>query len=246
MYTLEEIKHLAPSIFTIDKAPHLTEQYIQTPTSRVIEDLIKLGWQIIKVSEVKARKGIGFQKHMVVFRNPDIKIEDNKIFPQILLTNSHNGKAAFNFRVGLFRLVCSNGLVISDADFNNISIRHVNYTFETLHKTITEIIDKIPNLVNKVNQFKIIKLSELKQLDFAKRASELRSKNIDYSLLLKPSRIEDTGNSLWTTFNTIQEKLINGNYNYGPKNRRARSIKNFQQDIKLNEQLWKLAENYIN
>ncbi len=47
--------------------------------------------------------------------------------PQILLTNSHDGKAAFNFRVGIFRLVCSNGLVISDADFGVMSILDATY-----------------------------------------------------------------------------------------------------------------------
>ena len=52
-------------------------------------------------------------------------------YPQILLTNSRDGKAAFNFRVGIFRLVCSNGLVVSD----------VMYTPHNLNKP-----DKIPCL----------------------------------------------------------------------------------------------------
>ncbi len=156
-FTLEEIKQVAPSVFTTEKAAHLTDKYIQTPTSRVVEDLMRLGWQVTKAQEVKARKGKGFQKHMIVFRNPEIMIKGangDDSFPQILLTNSHDGKAAFNFRVGIFRLVCSNGLVISDADFNNVSIRHINYSFETLQTKIQEVIAKLPNLVNKINLFK--------------------------------------------------------------------------------------------
>ncbi len=129
-YSLENIKVIAPSVFTTEKASHLSDKYVQTPTSRVVEDLMNLGWVVTKVQEVKSRKYKGFQKHLVVFRNPDIMIKGENgddSFPQILLTNSHDGKAAFNFRVGIFRLVCSNGLVISDADFNNVSIRHTNY-----------------------------------------------------------------------------------------------------------------------
>jgi len=128
-YTIEEIKKIAPSVFTTEKAAHLTDKYIQTPTSRVVEDLMNLGWQVTKAQEVRSKKYKGFQKHIVVFRHPDIQIKGKNgddAFPQILLTNSHDGKAAFNFRVGIFRLVCSNGLVISDADFNNVSIRHTN------------------------------------------------------------------------------------------------------------------------
>ena len=74
-YSLEQIKAIAPSVFTTEKAPHLTDKYIQTPTSRVVEDLMSMGWQVTKAQEVKARKGKGFQKHMVVFRNPEIMIK---------------------------------------------------------------------------------------------------------------------------------------------------------------------------
>ena len=119
-YTLEQIKQIAPSVFTTTKASHLTDKYVQTPTSRVVEDLMNLGWQVTKAQEVKSRKYKGFQKHLIVFRNPEIMIkgkDGDDSFPQILLTNSHDGKAAFNFRVGIFRLVCSNGLVISITNY---------------------------------------------------------------------------------------------------------------------------------
>lgn len=249
MYTLDQIKELAPSVFTTDKAPHLTDKYVQTPTSRVVEDLMSLGWQVTKCQEVKARKGKGYQKHIVVFRHPDIMItgkDGDDAYPQILLTNSHNGKAAFNFRVGIFRLVCSNGLVVSDADFNNVSIRHINYTFETLQSKINEVIAKLPGLVQKINTFKAKELTENAMKEFAVRAAALRTKSsINIDALLAPTRNEDAGNDLWAVFNRVQEKLINGGFSYGRKNRKSRSIKNFQQDIKLNEELFELAETYL-
>ena len=37
-YSLDEIRQIAPSVFTTEKASHLTDKYIQTPTSRVVED----------------------------------------------------------------------------------------------------------------------------------------------------------------------------------------------------------------
>jgi hypothetical protein len=248
-YSLEQIKAIAPSVFTTEKAPHLTDKYIQTPTSRVVEDLMSMGWQVTKAQEVKARKGKGFQKHMIVFRNPEIMIKGangDDSFPQILLTNSHDGKAAFNFRVGIFRLVCSNGLVISDADFNNVSIRHINYSFETLQTKIQEVITKLPNLVNKINLFKQTELTDAQMADFAQRAAALRTKQtINIMDVLTPERPQDAGNDLWVVFNRIQEKVIGGNYKYGGKNRKARSVKNFQKDIELNEQLFELAESYL-
>ena len=56
----------------------------------------KLGWGVVDAKEVKARKAdtMGFQKHLVVFRNNEIQItseDGDNVFPQILLTNSHDG-----------------------------------------------------------------------------------------------------------------------------------------------------------
>jgi len=246
-YTLDQIKTIAPSVFTTDKAPHLTDKYIQTPTSRVVEDLMNLGWEVTKAQEVKSRKYKGFQKHLIVFRNPNIMIkgkDGDDSFPQILLTNSHDGKAAFNFRVGIFRLVCSNGLVVADADFNNVSIRHINYTFETLQTKINEVIAKLPNLVQKINLFKTTELTETQMVDFATKAMELRTKaRVNIMDVLNADRPQDAGNDLWVVFNRVQEKLIGGSYRAGK--RKARSVKNFQKDIELNEQLFELAELYL-
>jgi hypothetical protein len=246
-YSLENIKAIAPSVFTTEKASHLSDKYVQTPTSRVVEDLMNLGWEVTKVQEVNSRKYKGFQKHLVVFRNPDIMIKGENgddSFPQILLTNSHDGKAAFNFRVGIFRMICSNGLVISDADFNNVSIRHINYTFESLQVKINEIIAKLPGLVNKINTFKAKTLTEIEMNDFATKASQLRTKKtVNIMDVLSATRTEDQGNDLWVVFNRVQEKILGGSYTSG--GRKARSVKNFQKDIQLNEQLFELAESYL-
>ncbi len=247
VYSLEEIKQIAPPVFTTEKAANLTDKYVQTPTSRVVEDLMNLGWQVTKAQEVKSRKYKGFQKHLIVFRNPEIMIkgkDGDDAFPQILLTNSHDGKAAFNLRVGIFRLVCSNGLVISDADFNNVSIRHINYTFETLQTKIQEVIAKLPNLVQKINLFKSTQLTEAQMQDFAAKAMQLRTKQrVNIMDVLNADRPQDAGSDLWVVFNRVQEKLIGGSYRTGK--RKARSVKNFQKDIQLNEQLFELAESYL-
>jgi hypothetical protein len=246
-YSLDEIRQMAPSVFTTEKAPHLTDKYIQTPTSRVVEDLMRLGWQVTKAQEVRSKKYKGFQKHIVVFRHPDIMIKGangDDAFPQILLTNSHDGKAAFNFRVGIFRLVCSNGLVVADADFNNVSIRHTNYTFESLQSKVNEVIEKLPGLVQKINLFKSTKLTEDQMNEFALKAATLRTKaKVDAMELLTVERDADYGNDLWAVFNRIQEKLLGGSFKSGK--RKSRSVTSFQKDIEINEQLFELAGSYL-
>lgn len=246
-YSLEEIKQIAPSVFTTEKLSTLTDKYVHAPTSRVIEDLMELGWQVTKCQEIKARKNKGFQKHVVVLRNPDIQIkgkDGDDSFPQVILTNSHDGKNAFNFRVGIYRLVCSNGLVVADSEFGNMSIRHINYTFENLREKMNEMISKLPRLVEKINLFKNTKLTEEQMIEFANKAAMLRTKQRVNALeLLEATRNEDKGDDLWVTYNRLQEKILGGAYTSGK--RKARSVKSFQKDIEINEKLWELAESYV-
>ncbi len=118
-----QIRQQAPSIFTAQGAPGTSEKYAHIPTDKIIDDMSALGWGVVDAKEVKARKSVGFQKHLVVFRNNDIQItaeDGDNVFPQILLTNSHDGKNAFTFTAGLFRMVCENGLVVSSREFENI------------------------------------------------------------------------------------------------------------------------------
>ena len=215
-----------------------------------------LGWKVTDVKEVRARKNAGFQKHLVIFRNPDIFIngeDGDDVFPQILLTNSSDGKNAFTFRAGLFRLVCSNGLVISTQDFADLKIRHFGYKFEELQKTITSMVEKLPLTVESMNKFKQTQLAEEQIMDFAKKAltvrfgeDEMSRITVDYNEFIKPTRKEDEGNDLWSVFNRVQEKIIDGDFTYGyaTKTRKARHIKNFNQDIVLNSNLYELATQY--
>jgi hypothetical protein len=190
---------------------------------------------------------------MLIFGNPEIVIngkDGDTVFPRILLTNSHDGKTAFSFMAGLFRLVCENGLVISDEEFGSMKIRHMGYDFESLQTTINEIVEKLPLTVECMNKLKEKQLTQEQKEHFALAALGLRfdtnNKTFNMEEILQPTRKEDEGNDLWSVYNVIQEKLVNGmvDYRNGNKQRKARRIKNFQQDIKINSELYELALNY--
>ena len=253
--TKSEIRQLANSIFTTQGAPGTSDKYAHISTEKIIDDMQLLGWGVVDAKQVKARKGEGYQKHLVVFRNNDIQItaeDGDNVFPQILLTNSHDGKNAFTFTAGLFRMVCENGLVVSSREFENMKIRHYGYSFEELQDTIKAMVEKLPLTVESLNKFRQVELSQEQALDFAKKALEVRlgeldNIQIDLQDLLTPTRSEDRGNDLWSVYNVIQEKVIHGmfNYKYGVKSRKARKIKNFKQDLVINERLYDLALEYV-
>ena len=254
--TREQVRTHAPSIFTTQGSPETSDRYAHIQTDRIISDMELLGWGVVDAKEVKARKGIGFQKHLVVFRNPDLMIsaeDGDDVFPQILLTNSHDGKNAFTFTAGLFRMVCENGLVISTTEFESMKIRHYGYSFEELQVTIRAMVERLPLTIESLNKFRAVQLGQDQMLEFAQRAlaarftaDEIGNIEVDLAQLLEPTRAEDRGTDLWSVFNVVQEKLVGGmfSYTYGNKVRKARRIKNFKQDIIINEKLYDLALSY--
>jgi len=254
--TKDEMQTKAKAIFAENGAHTTSEKYSHIPTYKVIEDMSLLGWGVVDCKEIKARKNAGFQKHLVVFRNNDLFVsgkDGDDVFPQILLTNSSDGKNAFTFRAGMFRLVCENGLVVSTQDFADLKIRHMGYDFSELQKTINVIVEKLPLTVESMNKFKQTQLIEEQILDFAKKAltvrfgeEEMNRITIDYNEFIKPTRKEDEGNDLWSVFNVVQEKVLEGDFEYGfsTKTRKARRIKNFNQDLIINSKLYELATEY--
>jgi len=254
-----QIKERAKSVFTDKAGPSTSEKFTHIPTHKVIEDMAQLGWGVVDAKEVKARakNSIGFQKHLVVFRNPDVVIngaDGDTVFPQILLTNSNDGKNAFTFTAGLFRLVCENGLVISTEQFNDVKMRHMGYTFEELQVQIRAMVEQLPLTVESMNKMKAIKLSEEQAKELAKKAlttrfeeEQVEAMNIDLDLLLEPTRPEDKGSDLWSVFNVIQEKILEGDFTYmsGAKIRKARKVKNFKQDLEINQKLFAMAAEFV-
>ena len=95
-------------------------------------------------------------------------------------------------------------------------------------------------------------MSEDEKIDFAKKALRTRLPKAQINTLtyeniqdlLEPTRKEDGGNDMWSVYNVIQEKIIHGMFDvYGVngKVRKARKIKNFQQDTRVNKDLYELA-----
>jgi len=254
--TKEEIQAKAPAVASTQAASNVSDKYVHVPTMDLVDDMAKLGWGVSDVKQVGSKKkGMqAFKKHLVTFRNPEIAItsEDGEtVYPQILLSNSHDGLSSFQFRAGLFRLVCTNGLVISTKDFGAMSIRHKGYSFEELKKTVFELVEKLPVTIETLNKFREVTLTEEQKVEFALQAIGIRfgenGAEVQVEELLKPTRKEDEGDELWQVFNVIQEKLSRGGFRYKAstgRNKTARSIKNFNRDIELNEQLYELAESF--
>ena len=260
-----EIKQRCPLAYaTAPTNPKVSDKYVQANTSTVIDDMAKLGWYPVEAKQKKARKNSsGIQSfHMIAFQNPDVKImqgDDVEAYPRIILTNSHDGMASFRFRVGLYRCICSNGLVICDENFADLTIRHINYTFDDLRHLVVKTMSELPAYIEIMNKMKQTTLDKSQKYDFALKVLKLR-KNVseDEQLnvsertlvdILTPVRKEDEGDSLWNVFNVLQEKMIKGGVmvesGKEDKLRKLRPVKSFARDLSVNYKMFDTAMDYL-
>ena len=261
--TKEQLKEVCPLAFAKEATnPKVSGRYLFVNTETIIDDLDKLGWKPVQAAQRKSRgQSTIFSKHMIAFQNPDLKIKgkdgDNS-FPRIIMTNSHDSMQAFKFSVGIFRLVCSNGLVVADEQFSDFEIKHKGYTFNELRGVVNQAVADLPNKVEVLNQMKQRVLTQDEKNKLALDAMLIRAgiepgskeaKKFNYDDetiedILDPKRDEDKGNDLWRVFNVVQEKITQGDFHAaltGAKVRKVRKIKSFEKDLKVNKELFKLA-----
>ena len=271
--SMDDLRKACPAAFkTTPTNPGVSERYVHANTATVIEDLAKLGWYPVQAKQCRPKKGSkGIRSfHMIAFQNPDVKIckpvtditgETTEIidsYPRIILTNSHDGFNSFKFMVGLFRLVCSNGLILCSDEMVNMSIRHINYSFEALRTVVSSAIEQIPYIVNTMNTMKNTKLSEAEKKELATAVVKIRKDvedderfSIDEATvmdILEPVRDEDNSDDLWTVFNICQEKMIKGGFQSTTKNdkvRQQRKITSIKKDVEYNQRLWEIATKFM-
>lgn len=266
--TEEQIKKVCPLAYaTAPTNDRVSDKYVLANTATVISDMEKLGWKVVEAKQRKAHQdGSGrFSYHMVAFQNPEIKItktvndgeEVVDCYPRIIVTNSHDGLNCFQLHCGLFRLVCSNGLIISDLTLVDFKIRHIYYEFEELRRLVANFIGALPAYVQSMTRMANVTLTEDQKQDFAKKALCIRKGISEEELevdedtlkdILLPQRKEDEGNSLWNVYNVLQEKITKGGYleaKEGKKARKVRKVTSFIKDMDLSRQIDKVAKSYL-
>ena len=241
-----------PAVFAEQAASTVSDKYTFIPTTRILGVLEDEGWIPTSASQVNSHKegNKQFAKHLIRLRRDEaIQPEVNKTIPEIVLFNSHNGKSNYDLRMGLYRFVCSNGMVVSDAEFGSIKIRHMGYTDEQVVKASQEFIDNSTRIMNVVNEWQDVKLDRDEMRSFGREAAKLRFEDPDdltINTVLQPRRGEDMASDLWTVFNRTQENLIQGGFLVTGGRRRSRAITNIDKNIDINTSLWDLASSYSN
>jgi hypothetical protein len=249
MITIQDLKTQAPAIFTTEKSPKLSDRYSMVPTIDVVNKFMDAGWEISQANQV----GSGpYGRHSVRMRNSVLpKVGDSLI--EAIITNSHNGTTKLEVGAGLFRLVCSNGLVIPQQDLITLNQRHTNISMDEVEKITETFIKSTPIIERSMGRMTDKKMSTDEQIDFTSKAIGIRWKNTEdistltLETIINPLRADDFENTLWNTFNVVQEKLIRGGFvkEQGRNKRVVKPITSLVMDTMINKRLWELAETFI-
>jgi methionine-rich copper-binding protein CopC len=252
--TNEQLKTVAPSIFSDTPIEGVSDRYAFVPTYSVLDTFRDAGYYPIMASESKVRNSDnqGYQKHIIQFRNIDnlLRPDSNEEYTDIVLTNSHNRTSSFIVDLAIFRLVCANMMVVPSQTFSHHSIIHSGFNLSKVIKAIDEVTSYMPTVQNKIEQFKSIELSPLEQQSLAKAAIDIRFDKDIHTVnpkeFLQITREADMDSSLWTVFNRVQEAMIRGGAKGINKNSNkpftSKAISSIDASLKLNKELFSTVE----
>ncbi|MFG9343935.1 DUF932 domain-containing protein [Pseudomonas aeruginosa] len=247
----DQIHRVAPSIFA--EAPHesRSQRYAYIPTATVLTELRKEGFQPFMVTQTRTRHEDrrDYTKHMIRLRHAS-QINARGEANEIILLNSHDGTSSYQMLAGMFRFVCSNGLVCGDT-VADVRVPHKGDVAGQVIEGAYQVLHGFDRALESRESMQAITLHDSEAEVFARAALSLKYDDPDKpapiteSQILMPRRFDDRRSDLWSVFNRTQENLTKGGLHGRSANGRrqqTRPVQGIDSDIRLNRALWLLAD----
>lgn len=255
-----QLKRFAPAIFSKTPIEGVSEKYGHVNTFAIIKAMNEHGYDVVEVRQSQRRANdamtaaerMQFTKHMLKFRRSGnikklLKVGD--VIPQVVMLNSHDRTSGFQLFAGMFRLLCLNGLIVSDKSFvEPIKVRHTATMVEDIVQRSGVLIKQADGVYAVRENMLALPMTVKQTVEFANRAIEFRPPRrrglLTPDMLLEPRRPEDKVNDLWHVFNRVQENMMRPGREADTEagNRSVtRGIGRIERDVAVNSALWELA-----
>jgi hypothetical protein len=245
------------AIDAVRSASTTSSKYGFISSRSIIDNLTTLGFTPRKIQIHKVRKDErqGFQRHIVRLQHQSLMPKVGDSFPEIVLINSHDGGSSYRMLLGIYRLVCTNGMVSGNTE-DEIRYTHRKANLSLINDGVMRLVNRASELTDKIAQMTSRELTLPEQASFVEEAIKLRYRALEDDSSLKDvhkwnnrrnavneiRRHEDSGSNLWLTFNRIQENLTQGSH----RGSGIRRITSPSADLNVNRSLWNLAESFLN
>jgi hypothetical protein len=248
----DELRHRTPAAFADTASRRTKPTYRFISTSDVLNALQDAGFEPSAAQQTRSRQhsNAAYARHMIRLRPMRESITLLDCIPEICLINAHDGTSAYQLLAGLYRPLCTNGLLCRMGDFAVIRVPHRANVIADVVAGAIQITAQFERIGTVVSAMAARMLSEDEQIGFARTAYEIRWAKAETRPLLAPAkmlearRAADANPSLWHAFNRLQESAMSGGIVYRSRTQRlvrTRRIRNIREDVRINTALWQAA-----
>lgn len=208
-----------------------SERYNLVPNADIFLPAIDLVERMgigYEFTRIKNYRNCAFSAEMKLDLPQKVNGTDDVIFPRLHLTNSYDGSAKAAFIFGLYRLVCSNGIVIPCPNRNNYQIKLKH--FDKLDGEITILQEKMEMFLGETKAINaaIDRMAQKEVVNGADAINEILSgagiaTERKHKKETKPSKVSEWamaifaressqfGSNVWTAYNAANEALFSTN-----------------------------------
>lgn len=245
-----------PSIDRMFKPFDRSAKYGFVSTGEVLTALESKGWLVDKIQVPKRGKDETTAKHLVRLINPTLKATlPDGLVPTINILNSHNATSALQLRLGIYRLVCANGLMVGD-DWAGFKVIHRDSLVRDVTERVAELTDRIPAMAQNVSRMQSVVLDGDEAKRLITSIVNLRYPDIQVSDIkpfsVRPRREGDLEHDLFTVFNRAQELLIHGGVQFIGMDKQGfktwkttRKVGNVSDILRLNQEAYNEALSFL-
>ena len=252
--SLDTVRQRAPAVFAPSAHERMSPKYTFVPSERVLAGLMSAGFVPVEARQTRTRSTSPLHaRHIVRLRRRFETVQLRGSVPEVVFLNSHDGTSAYQLRMGIFRVVCTNGLIVSHGAFPAYCVSHRGNVVDEVVTGALKLSEDFECLAAEVERMEHRRLLKDEQIRFAEQALALRypeavQAGMQPSQLLTCRRVEDLGEDLWSILNRVQEHLLRGGLSrrtVGSRLTRTRRITSIKADVRLNSQLWDLATDLL-
>lgn len=250
--SLGELRSWVPATAASQPSETTGPSYSFISTAELVRSLLEAGFVISTARQsVVRRRDPNFARHIVRLRQIRESITLVDAIPEIVLVNSHDGTSSYTMHAGIYRPVCTNGMLMRISDMGFIRFAHRNVQVHEVVRSALELANRFVCMQIICQAMAARALSPSEQHDFASQALALRYQDvapIEPERLLGVRRQADEGADLWRVYNRVQENLLRGGLpgrTSSGRQTRTRSINAIREDVRINLALWNVAVDHI-
>lgn len=244
---MSTVATLPLAVLSTKSSPKVSPRYVHVNSHEVVRRMADEGYYVAsaKMSAPRTRDPL-FAKHSIGFRHENAPTVQGST-PRIIFVNSHDGSTSARAMAGMYRFVCSNGLVIGKT-IESITQRHAGDAAVELIEKMNAMAKNTERAFSRIEAWSRVNLSSSQRRAFARMAAQIRWGSPELypeDVILDPRREEDDRGDLWSTFNIIQENTVRGGLigvSRSGRQATSRPLSDIARDLEFNASLWTLTE----